>query len=553
MRWLDRLGRMAPVAVPCGLALALRVRDISVPSLWADELHVVVGTRGGLVRAVQTAAEDIYPPLHYALAALLPTNGIRLFSAACGAAAVGIAAALAHRLGGERAAWVTGIWLALLPAHVHWSQEARSYALQSLLHVALVAGVCTSMHPVALAWLAAALAYTHGLAPVWIAGIALLALALGRRDAVLGLGAGLATFLPWLTLSLSQADRYETWNTAPAGLSSLVDLLRYAGIGHHSAQWASLTAAPLLAACAVAIRSSHVGRALGLACGATVVALLSVHFGFESLMAKHFVPLAPMFAVLAGVGLARMRSTFYYGMFAILLAMPALGLALGLERFPVRFEHAGVVAASFDAGASGPIAATRPPLWRHWSGPVEIAPLPHPPNPADALAYYEWQRAVFSGRADVTWWWLQGDAQDVVGSMAELPVVWSVTSDAAWGYALTLSPGVSADTREAEREGPVVVEDDRRLGFYGNSSASVVMPASGTLRVWVTASSLGGRWPALRVGADDVHPTARIQWFDLGPVEQGSRVQIVFDDDASGPDGDLNVWVHRIEVLPAAD
>ncbi|MGH7304174.1 MAG: glycosyltransferase family 39 protein, partial [Candidatus Rokuibacteriota bacterium] len=127
----------------------LRIYRYDALSLWVDEgatVHVarlpwttVLGLRG---------AYDVHPPLYFAVVKLATRfatelHAARLVSVVAGTATIPILYTLAARMLGTRAALVASVALAVSPVHIWYSQEARMYALGTLLvgvsYLALVA------------------------------------------------------------------------------------------------------------------------------------------------------------------------------------------------------------------------------------------------------------------------------------------------------------------------------------------------------------------------------------------------------------------------------
>lgn len=118
------------------LSMALRLYQLDADSLWLDEVYTATTSQLDTVSILKFVAEDdVHPPLHYVVThsfvALLGKSDfvIRLPSALFGAASV----VLAYKLG--ELLWTTkegllGALLTTLNTYlVHYSQEARQYAL----------------------------------------------------------------------------------------------------------------------------------------------------------------------------------------------------------------------------------------------------------------------------------------------------------------------------------------------------------------------------------------------------------------------------------------
>ena len=220
------------------LAFALRVYALDAQSLWYDEAVTAQVAQQGLGELAQWTADDIQPPLYYALVAgwtrLAGTGewALRFPSVAFGLVMVALAYALGRRLFGPAAGWVAALLGALHPLWVYYAQEARMYTLLTALGMlagyALLRVLASAQEPGAarqrLTWWAAfvgasiALLYTHYFAAFLLLAFALffvLALAFQpaanrpeqpvRRLLAEGAVAGLlvvVAYLPWLPNAL---------------------------------------------------------------------------------------------------------------------------------------------------------------------------------------------------------------------------------------------------------------------------------------------------------------------------------------------------------------
>jgi len=128
------------LALACAAAAALRFATLDAQSLWYDEsvtAQLMASQLGGMFHALPDSEST--PPLYYVLAwlwtQLFGTGeaGLRSLSALLGTATVPIVWALGRRLGGDRAALIAAALAAVNPMLVWFSQEARSYALLTLL------------------------------------------------------------------------------------------------------------------------------------------------------------------------------------------------------------------------------------------------------------------------------------------------------------------------------------------------------------------------------------------------------------------------------------
>jgi 4-amino-4-deoxy-L-arabinose transferase-like glycosyltransferase len=128
------------------VGVLLRAVRLSFQPLWWDEGYSVWFATHSLGQMAALTAEDIHPPLYYALlhgwTSVLGAGPIalRLFSVLCGVLAIPVLYAVGRRLLGSRQG---GLWAALLlavnPLHIYYSQEIRMYGLVALLSAAILA------------------------------------------------------------------------------------------------------------------------------------------------------------------------------------------------------------------------------------------------------------------------------------------------------------------------------------------------------------------------------------------------------------------------------
>ena len=130
------------------LAAGVRLPTLGLQSFWLDEGYTERLVRMSLGAMVQTIPRtESTPPVYYVLAWVwtrlfgFSELGLRSLSALAGIATIPVACALARRLGGPRPAAIAGLLLAVSPLMVWFSQEARAYALGTLL--ATMSVLCT--------------------------------------------------------------------------------------------------------------------------------------------------------------------------------------------------------------------------------------------------------------------------------------------------------------------------------------------------------------------------------------------------------------------------
>ena len=136
------------------LALFLRVLRLDLQPLWWDEGYSVWFATHPLGQMVGLTAEDIHPPLYYALLhgwTLLLGSGpiaLRLLSVVFGVLAVPAIYLAGRRMLTHRAALLAALLLAINPLHIFYSQEVRMYGLMALWSIGVAAaawGMCRSV------------------------------------------------------------------------------------------------------------------------------------------------------------------------------------------------------------------------------------------------------------------------------------------------------------------------------------------------------------------------------------------------------------------------
>ena len=123
-------------------AFMIRAYRLGFQSLWWDEGWTVYFATADVPSMIARTAIDIHPPLYYLalhLWTLLIGPGavsVRLFSLAVGVVSVPLMFVVGRRLFGRRVGIFAALILAVAPFHVYYSQEARMYALVTLLALA---------------------------------------------------------------------------------------------------------------------------------------------------------------------------------------------------------------------------------------------------------------------------------------------------------------------------------------------------------------------------------------------------------------------------------
>ena len=118
--------------------LGLRLCGLGWQPLWWDEGYSLYAAGMPIGKMILETAEDIHPPLYYALlhlwgalVGMWPTS-VRLFSVFVGVITILVLFQLVRRWGGWELAWATGLLATINPFLVYYSQEVRMYALTAL-------------------------------------------------------------------------------------------------------------------------------------------------------------------------------------------------------------------------------------------------------------------------------------------------------------------------------------------------------------------------------------------------------------------------------------
>lgn len=357
--WID----VGAVAV---LAALLRLTTLGLQSYGFDEawtLHVIRGSFTDMLDGV--ARHESTPPLYYALAWVWAQAfgtgeaGLRLLSATAGVATVPVVYAVGRTLGSRRIGLVAAALVATSPYLVFYSQEARSYALFTLLST--VAALCCiraiqspSRRMFAL-WAVVSIAATatHYFAVFpWVGQAVVLAVfGAPRRLLAWSIASVGAASVPLLLLARHQADGRADW----IGASSLLERMRvtaetfalgatFKGTLPHAVLVACgvlavVMASAIVAAMVLLIRRADAGerRAAAIAGLMAAVALALPLVGAlgpaDYFVHKNVIALLPLFAVLLAVGLGSRRAGRVGAAAAIVLVLA--GVALTVMSFAV--------------------------------------------------------------------------------------------------------------------------------------------------------------------------------------------------------------------------
>ncbi|HXX38075.1 MAG TPA: glycosyltransferase family 39 protein [bacterium] len=232
------------------VALGLRIVGLGSHSVWLDEAFVVAVTREtwtGLLATLRAA--DSHPPLYYLIVKVwsgVAGTGevaLRLPSACATAATVALTYLLARRLAGEPTALLGAFLVAVSPFQIMAGQEARMYALLSMLAVGSTLALYDAVKNGGRArWALYALsavltAYTQYLGLLVLAGHGVWIFRYERTHARTWLAAmavATAAFAPWLPALWQQALHAagSPWYRdafPPMLLADLLGLLAYGG------------------------------------------------------------------------------------------------------------------------------------------------------------------------------------------------------------------------------------------------------------------------------------------------------------------------------------
>lgn len=201
------------------LAIGLRLFNLGAAPLWYDEAFSDLVTRLPIREMMQALAGDVHPPLYYWLLWIMQRIGLgspwglRLISAAASIGSVILAGHLARLITKE--SWAETITIGLMafaPMNLHYSQEARMYALlQLLILIALVAIYKQRWAILTIATGLAMLSHTYGL--FYAASLCLVAWLVSRnnwRKWIPSFGLAGLIWLPWGSVMLTQMQDLQS-------------------------------------------------------------------------------------------------------------------------------------------------------------------------------------------------------------------------------------------------------------------------------------------------------------------------------------------------------
>ncbi|MFL5864452.1 MAG: glycosyltransferase family 39 protein [Solirubrobacteraceae bacterium] len=345
------------------LGAVLRLPTLAQQSYWLDEGYTVRLVRmslSGMLHAIPRTEST--PPLYYAAAWVWTRGlgdtefGLRSLSALAGIATVPVAYAIARRLAGLPAATIAALLVAVSPLLVWFSQEARSYALATLLASISVLCVVGWMQDGRSNWLAgwaaaAALGLlTHYFVAFIVAPEALLLWRhRSRSDGYLAAASAIVVIvaLGLIPLALAQRGTGHSDYIANGALATRVlQVPKQMLLGYASpiqVVTAILAAAAVLAGAVWPLTMDRGARArarvplvIGLACVLVPVGLAVV--GIDFLDTRNLLPALPALYVAAAVGFAAPVTWPRGGALAGALAVISLLVVVLVDRSP-RFQR----------------------------------------------------------------------------------------------------------------------------------------------------------------------------------------------------------------------
>lgn len=231
--------------VPCLFSFSLAIRLLSIASerFWYDEAFTSFIASLSPLRAMQAVAGDVHPPLWYIiswLTARILGDGelaLRLPASLLGALSCVLLYKIIRPIGKKEAMLSSGV-LAVLPAQLAYSQEARMYALLCCLVLGGVYAIQRRKWMIAMV-IFVLLMYTHNLACLYVAPMGIWSLIRGRKKAAKYLPISLS-YLPWLVVALRQLRSVASsfWIPDPASIGGALHYVLYTTFYNRLPPWA---------------------------------------------------------------------------------------------------------------------------------------------------------------------------------------------------------------------------------------------------------------------------------------------------------------------------
>ncbi len=308
------------------VAALLRFPTLRLQSFWDDEgntVRLMRMTLGGMIRAVPNSEST--PPPYYVIAWLwshgfgIDEWGLRSLSALFGAALVPVAYATGVALGAKRAGMIAAFLVATNPLLIWYSQEARVYALLTLVaglsFLAFIGALRRDSRRSIALWCAASIValLTHYFAVFLVAPEACVLLYRRRNRSAIGAVAVLsAVGLALLPLALVQRSRGYVFHDVPLKTRILqVPEQFLVGYGVWYATLGKLAAIVTAIAWAyglLALRrrsSAAVVAAVAVTAVALLLPIMLAAVGLDYVLALYFLALVGPTVILVSVGLSR--------------------------------------------------------------------------------------------------------------------------------------------------------------------------------------------------------------------------------------------------------
>lgn len=191
------------------IAVALRLPSMR-GSFWYDETFTGVISRLSFNDMWTVINADVHPPLYYSLTWLIARINssevaLRLPSLIAGLISIWLVYRIARHVFGPRAAIWAALLVAIMPAHIHYSAEARVYTIFLCVVLAALLNLLEQRRwHFALMCCLLPLLHTHGYLMAFLLGI--YALATFRRASLLPLALASLPGLAWLPVVINQTS-----------------------------------------------------------------------------------------------------------------------------------------------------------------------------------------------------------------------------------------------------------------------------------------------------------------------------------------------------------
>lgn len=326
----ERMNRCLLILVTIGLAMRLLL--LGAAELWYDECFTSILANLPISRMIAATAGDTHPPLYYVFQwgwvrlAGDSEIALRLPSVLAGIAAIPVSWYTVQALGlDRRAAWITAAMVALSPAQIYFSQEARMYTMLQLALLLAVMGIAQRRWVLAGVSLAVVL-WLHNYGLIYAAALGVYALARERRlswPMVAAFGLAGLSWLPWASVLLGQMQIVSTgyW-IEPVKVGDLIYTLTIMLFGIFSRQFIVLSILATVALVVWSIGRRQPRPLWWLAFGPMALAVVASLLWKPMYLFRGIVPSAPYLYALIAVPLARLdrRRVIY----AATLLLPVL-------------------------------------------------------------------------------------------------------------------------------------------------------------------------------------------------------------------------------------